>query len=101
MRIMTSVALLIGILGMTGCSPTTPEEEYVPGELVVSFTSEATEEEAKAVVERLNLTWKAWIESLKTGIVGVPVGEEAYWIEQLSTEALVVHAERHVYVVAQ
>jgi hypothetical protein len=94
-----------GIIDENGCRgfPTCQIDDdigsYVPGDVIVGFNSDVTEEQAKKFFESYSsklIKWESHFTSNnapKWGVVKVPKGEEQNWIEIFDSEEIIRYAE--------
>jgi hypothetical protein len=88
------VAMAILLVGVGGF---VQAQDYVPGDVILSFKANITESEANHVINSHNLTWENH-GLLKEGIWGVakvPIGEEEKWIKILENDTKVKYAEKN------
>jgi len=88
-----ALTLILGLflIGNVFAVDLVPGEDYVEGELLVGFIANVTEDEAKGLIQGLDLILKEdsnlW--NLKVLVINVPNGEEQVWIETLEKENVV------------
>lgn len=97
-----AVLLLLFAFSLSSCSAAGADEgeneSFVPGEIIVRFAKDVTEEAAREFVTDVEeLTWKEDLskgsESGKAALLGVPVGEEKSWVEKVEKEPQVKLAQ--------
>lgn len=69
------------------------EPEYASGEVLISLEHGDKMEETKARIEELGLEWKDYFDNLGVALIGVPAGQEVYWVKELEEEPLIRYAE--------
>lgn len=70
--------------------------DYVPGNIIIGFYDNITEDEANALIfERYGLNWKSQMNSPRgiVGVIEIPKGEEQKWIDILKKEKIIKYAE--------
>jgi len=67
-------------------------EEYAPGDIIVGFKEDVKEDEAKSLLNSLNLTFE-FNSPLSAAIVKVPKGYEIEWICKIKNYDIVRYAE--------
>ncbi|MCA9488087.1 MAG: hypothetical protein KC516_03955 [Nanoarchaeota archaeon] len=73
--------------------------DYAPGEILVGFNENVTEQQAIDLIEGYNLDLLTYYKFNGWLPVGVPVGEEGVWIDVLTQEDIVNYAELNFIVV--
>jgi hypothetical protein len=68
-------------------------EDYVPGEIIVSFYHYASLKEADMIINDLGLSVKSVIDSRMMYLVAVPVGSEQKWVEDFKKLTFVKFAQ--------
>lgn len=76
-------------------------QDYVPGEILVGFDEDVTEDEAKELIESYGFSYESVFKGpnswespyLKAMLVFVPEGDEQEWIDAFSQEDIVEYAE--------
>lgn len=102
-----SIVFLL-LLMLAGCDQSTLNfpEEFIPGEVAVKFLKSVTKSKAQAFIEDLGLEPidLSNLENKKHPnwtLVGVPDGEEKFWVKKFNTYSIVEVAElngiNHVY----
>lgn len=88
------IAVLIFLcIGILGCSnPVSEELDYIQGQLLVKFTEAMSQQEITDLTESYEIEFVEYFEYLGVVLVGIPEGQEDFWIETLEKDDLVVSA---------
>jgi len=90
--IFSLVILITVILSCSSDSPQTPknDQDYVPGQLMVQFTTDTNKEQIDSLLTHYNLTHIRILSNiLNIHLIGVSEGEEQAWIKKLEKNPMV------------
>ena len=100
MRVINKLLLSIFFIGFYfACQSSITKSEtqldYVEGDVLVSLADGYSEKYLKPRIEELQLEWMEYFEHLNVALIGVPFGEEDYWIEILKEEPMISNAHKN------